>query len=95
MNDLIIPLKGIYFDQIKEGSKLEEYRLVNDYWKKRLNGKTYDRIILTKGYPKSDDVARRLTVNWRGYTIKSITHPHFGNDPVEVFAIDVSSHACS
>lgn len=32
----------------------------------------------------------RLTLPWRGYQIKTIMHHHFGPDPVEVFAIDVS-----
>ena len=27
---------------------------------------------------------------WRGYTIKTITHPHFGEGPVQVFAIKVN-----
>ena len=90
MVDLVIPLKGIYFDQIRDGEKTEEYRLFNDYWKKRLVNREYDRIILTKGYPKKDDVERRLVVEWRGFVVKIISHEHFGDVPVEVFAIDVS-----
>jgi hypothetical protein len=27
---------------------------------------------------------------WKGYRLTTINHPHFGADPVEVFAIDVS-----
>lgn len=90
---LTIPVKGIYFDQIKAGEKLEEYRLVTDYWRKRITGKVYDRIVLTRGYPKNDDAERRLTLKWRGYKIKRITHSHFGPEPVELFAIDVSTPA--
>lgn len=92
MVDLIIPLKGIYFDQIKAGTKTEEFRLFNDYWKKRLIGRDYNQIILTKGYPQAKDVERRLVVKWKGYTVRTIQHPHFGDEPVEVFAIDVSEH---
>ena len=88
--DLILPLKAEYFDAIRDGSKLEEYRLENDYWTKRLVGRTYDGIVLTKGYPKSDDHERRLRKPWRGFVGKTITHPHFGPEPVSVFAIDVS-----
>ena len=96
MTDLIIPLKGIYFDQIRDGSKTHEYRLVNDYWKKRLVGKQFDRIVLTKGYPKAGDHERRLIVKWSGYTICTIEHEHFGGSPVEVFAIDVTEKiACT
>lgn len=90
---LIIPVKGIYFDQIKAGIKPREYRLMTDYWRKRLEGRAYDRIVLTRGYPPANDLARRLTLPWRGYEVQTITHPHFGPDPVQVFAIDVSRGA--
>jgi hypothetical protein len=88
---LTLPLKGEYFDQIKAGTKPEEFRLVTPYWRRRLEGRTYDRIELTLGYPLRDDDARRLVLPWKGYRITTITHPHFGPDPVEVYAIDVST----
>lgn len=87
---LILPLKGEYFDAIRAGTKPEEYRLINDYWRKRLEGREYDLIELTKGYPKRDDAERRLVLPWRGYAVKTIVHPHFDNVPVEVFAINVA-----
>jgi len=91
LKTLTLALKGIYFDQIRSGDKTEEYRLITPYWSKRLEGRDYDQIILTKGYPKSDDIARRLTLPWQGFERKTITHPHFGKDPVEVYAIRVTS----
>lgn len=90
---LTIPVKGIYFDQIKAGTKLEEYRLVTDYWRARLFGKEYDVVVLTRGYPHKDAADRRLRRKFEGWQIKTITHPHFGSKPVEVFAIDVSTPA--
>lgn len=90
MSDLILPLKGEYFDAIRDGSKVEEYRLANAYWTRRLEGRSFDRIVLTKGYPKRGDDSRRLVRQWKGFTRKTLTHPHFGPDPVEVFAIKVS-----
>lgn len=90
MSVLTLPLNGVYFDQIRDGSKVEEFRLVTPFWSKRLEGRTYDRIVLTRGYPPRDDRTRRLERSWRGFTRKTITHPHFGPEPVEVFAIDVS-----
>lgn len=87
MRVLTLPLKGIYFDAIRDGTKTEEFRLCTPYWRKRLEGRTYDRIVLTKGYPSADDAARRLVLPWRGYRVTTITHPHFGDKPVEVFAI--------
>lgn len=91
MADLHLALKGEYFDAIKAGTKTEEYRLCTPYWQRRLYSTfgSYDRIILTRGYPRRDDAERRLVLPWRGYTIKTITHPHFGPDPVTVYAIDV------
>lgn len=87
--DLILPVKGEYFDQIKAGTKGDEFRLQNGYWRKRLEGRHYDRVIITRGYPRRDDSERRLVFPWRGYTKRTITHPHFGADPVEVYAIKV------
>lgn len=89
MANITIPLNGVYFDQIKAGIKLEEYRLVNYYWTKRLLGRNYDRIILTRGYPRKDDEDRRINLKYRGYEVKTITHPHFGPEPVQVFAIKI------
>lgn len=87
---LMLPLKALYFDQIKAGTKSEEYRLCTPYWRKRLEGKVFSHIVLTKGYPAAGDTERRLTLPWHGYTVKTICHEFFGPEPVEVFAIKVS-----
>lgn len=87
MVDLVLPVKQIYFDDIKAGSKGEEFRLVTPYWSKRLIGKTFDRVIVTLGYPRADDMERRQIFPWQGYAKIRKTHPHFGPDEVEVFAI--------
>lgn len=90
MADLILPLKAEYFNAIKAGTKPWEYRLCTPFWRKRIYGRVYDRVILTLGYPAAGDHARRLALPWRGYREETITHPHFGADPVDVFAIDVT-----
>lgn len=87
---LTLPLKRIYFEAIRDGSKTEEYRLVTPYWTGRLVGREYDTVELTLGYPAKCAVDRRLVLPWRGFVRKTITHPHFGPDAVEVYAIDVS-----
>lgn len=92
MMDLILPVKGVYFAQIVAGLKTEEYRLRTAYWRRRIEGKVFDRVIVTRGYPKSTDTTRQLVLPWQGCTVKTITHPHFGPDPVEVFAIDVQQN---
>lgn len=86
---LYLPLKRIYFEQIKAGTKLKEFRLDNPYWRKRLEDKNYDQLVLTLGYPAAGDHDKRLTLPWRGFVKETITHPHFGNVPVDVFAIAV------
>lgn len=87
---LQLALKAEYFDAIQRGYKVEEYRLATSFWQARLLGRTFDRIVLTKGYPARADKSRRIELPWRGYTMKHITHPHFGRKPVEVFAIRVA-----
>lgn len=89
MKTLTLPVKGVYFDQIKAGSKTEEYRRITPFWAKRIRFKNFDAVVVTKGYPASDDTSRRLTFPWRGYEVKTITHEFFGSEPVEVFAIIV------
>lgn len=95
MKDIILPLNGIYFDQIASGVKVQEFRLANAFWSKRLEGRTYRNVVLTRGYPKAGGVegATRLTRKWSGFDRKTITHEHFGPDPVEVFAIHVGDAA--
>lgn len=95
MANLQLAVKGEYFDAMKCGEKLEEYRVVNPYWSKRLQEaltglpRAFDRLIITKGYPNRNDESRRIDIPYRGFEIKTITHPHFGPLPVLVFAIKV------
>lgn len=84
---LNLPLRGDFFDQVAAGVKVEEYRLCTPYWRTRIEGKTFDGVLLTRGYPAADDEARRLLLPWRGYTLKTIRHDHFGPKRVRVFAI--------
>lgn len=98
MANLQLAVNGEYFDAMKRGEKTEEYRLVNDYWRKRLVnmkesgqvGRKYDRLIITRGYPKKNETSKRIDIPYDGWTIKTIIHPHFGPEPVKVFAIKVN-----
>ncbi|GAB3248997.1 hypothetical protein [Chitinimonas naiadis] len=90
---LTLPLKAEYFDQIVAGTKPEEFRLQTPYWRKRLEGRHYDEVEVTKGYPKRGDTSRRHVMPWRGYREITITHPLFGPGPVEVFAIRMGDSA--
>lgn len=90
-SDLILHVKKEFFDQIKSGEKTEEFRSYTPFWGKRLQGCTkgrYRRVVICLGYPKKGyDLHKWLIFPWSGIEIKKITHPHFGSEPVEVFAI--------
>ena len=90
MSDLHLNLKSEYYEQIATGEKEWEYRLYNDYWKKRLVGKSFDKILVKRGYPKRDDMENQMIRPWNGYIIEEIVHPHFHNKSVTVFAIKVN-----
>jgi len=87
MTDLILNVKDVYFHQVKEGLKTEEYRLDNEYWQKKLIDRSYRRIVYCSGYPKREDIEKRIIFPYVGWERKTIAHPHFGDKPVNVFAI--------
>jgi hypothetical protein len=90
MASLHLNLKAEYFDAIAAGEKHEEFRLITTYWRRRLEDRQFDHIVLKKGYPSRWDEARMLTRPWAGMEVKTITHSHFGLEPVQVFAIKVN-----
>lgn len=90
MKPLHLNLKDIYFQEIKSGIKIFEYRLATPYWEKRLVGREYSAIVVKSGYPSRSDLSRQIIRPWLGYEIHTINHPHFGGEPVEVFAIRVN-----
>lgn len=90
MKVLTLPLKAEYFNAIRTGAKVEEFRRVSPFWKTRLEGRTFDSIELTLGYPARGDSERRLVRPWRGMRVTTITHPLFGAEPVQVYAICVA-----
>lgn len=77
MKTLTLPLKRKWFEMIRDGVKLEEYRDITDYWRSRFcekysNGchllvenyrKKFDKLVFTLGYPKADDKEKRLEFN--------------------------------
>jgi len=90
---LTLHLKAEYWHAIFRGEKTEEYRLANNYWDTRLRGAPYEEIHLKLGYPKRDDESKVLRRKWVFYPrLITITHPHFGDKPVLVYAIDVTQH---
>lgn len=95
MKKLHLHVKTEYFDQIKAGTKTEEYRLHNAYWVKRLvdmpSGakRVFSGIVIYNAYKPGTE--NRIEFPWNGWKLKGITHPHFGEDEVTVFAINLQS----
>ncbi|MDK9790127.1 ASCH domain-containing protein [Vibrio sp. D431a] len=90
MKILHLNLKKQYFEDIRDKTKSHEFRLYNDYWKKRLEGRDYDEIHIKMGYPKSDDYSRIVVRPYLGFEVKTIVHEFFDNVPTKVFAIRVN-----
>lgn len=86
---LRLAVKKEYFEQIKTGSKTEEYREVKEYWTKRLH-KKYDKVQITLGYPSSEEKQKILNFKYNGWEIKKITHKQFGDKPISVYAIKLN-----
>lgn len=86
---LRLNLRFCYFDAIRAGTKTVEYRLAS-VWEKRLTGRPFKWILLLRGYPKTGDETRAMFRKWNGFKIETITHEHFGKEPVRVLAIDVT-----
>ena len=87
---LRLPVTAQYFYEIKAETKPFEFRLDTPYWQVRILGKSFDEVHITLGYPKAGDHSRILIRPWRGYEQQTITHPHFGPEPVDVIAIRVN-----
>lgn len=81
MRTLTLSLKKKWYDMIASGEKKEEYREVTEYWNKRLcvlladhvdrffRIKHFDAVTFTLGYPKKDDMSRRMSFKINGITI--------------------------
>lgn len=89
MKVLELHVKKKYFDQILSGEKTEEYRLMKSYWVKRLNGKIFDVVLITLGYPSKEQLCPENCIGFpfNGITTKVIQHDEFGKNPVGVYAI--------
>lgn len=89
--DLTLSVKKENFDLIKSGKKTVEYREVKPYWTKRLEGKDYNNIIITLGYPKKDDLSKRIKFKYNGYGHVSIFHKQFDGEKItKVYEIYLS-----
>ena len=74
-----------YFDAINLGEKTLEFRLA-EKWKIKLDTGQYSYIRLCRGYQKTS-ANTVIELPYLGYELQTITHKHFGPDPVEACAI--------
>ena len=87
MRILTLNLKYEYFAEIKNRSKIFEYRLNNTFWQKRIIGKEFDAVAFKFGYPPNHESEKIILREWIGFKIQTINHKHFGCSDVSVFAI--------
>ena len=85
--DLVLNVRKKWFEQYKAGNKPFEYRLNNEYWRKRLEGKNYINIIYCLGYPKASDTERRIVMPYKGFELQHVTSEEWGNVPQHVYGI--------
>lgn len=87
---LTLRLKGEYWEQIRAGTKLHEFRLATPRNEKLILARPVVLIAIWHGYPPATATDKRLLFFWNGVTRQVRQHPHFGTDPVTVLAIDLS-----
>lgn len=87
---LHLHLRFEYFDQIKAGTKTEEFRACTPFNDRLMARRPFAEIRLYRGYPKTGDMENTLVRPWKGFQIRTITHPHFNNQPTRVYAITVN-----
>lgn len=88
MSKLHLHVKTCYFNAIKSGEKMHEYRLDNAYWSARLPGRVYDGIVLYNAYKPGPE--NRIEMPWKTPHLEWLQHPHFGPKPVTVYAIPMT-----
>ena len=86
---LHLHVKTEYFEAVKSGEKIFEYRLGNQYWTDRLFMRNYDGIVYYNAYKSGAE--NRIEMPYNFWEMQTITHKHFGPDPVGVYAIRLSA----
>jgi len=82
--DLFLILNAKYFNEIKSGKKTSEFRLMTEYWLKRLASKNWQHVTFQLGYAKK---AERIRKKINEIKISTVDNKFFGGNPVDVFEI--------
>ena len=98
MKTLTLSLKKKWYDMIASGEKKEEYRERTPYWHKRLCNlvwedvdryykiKHFDAVTFTLGYPRKDDMERRMTFRIERIAVGG-GKPEWGAEPYKSYFI--------
>jgi hypothetical protein len=86
MKILHLTLTKKWFDMIKSGLKMEEYREIKPYWDKRLS-KAYDAIRFANGYGKH---VPHFTIELKGVRIGN-GNPEWGAPPYAVYILSLGN----
>lgn len=78
---LHLVLRHKWYDMIESGKKSEEYREINDYWKKRFEKFSYSRVRFHRGY-----TSRTLTFELKKIKIGT-GNPEWGAPCYDVFIL--------
>lgn len=90
-NNLYLVLKNPWYEMIKSGEKKEEYRDLSDFYKRRFydksgNLKSFDTLEFVLGYPKKEDMSKRMFFKNPKITIGE-GKPEWGAEPGKQYFI--------
>lgn len=71
MKILVLTIYKVWFEEIAQGTKTEEYREIKPFWTKRLS-RSYDVIEFRNGYRRNPPT---LLIEYKGFIVKRIVHP--------------------
>lgn len=96
-NCLLLSVTTGVFDEIHIGAKVQEYRPHNNFWKRRLVGKSFTHVAIVCGQNRSGKVQRTMLFEWCGYEVKTVRQGR-GNgflggegasETIQVFALNL------
>lgn len=94
-NCLLLSVTTGVFDEIHMGAKIQEYRPYNNFWKRRLIGKSFTHVAIICGQNRGGKVQRTMVFQWCDYEIKTVRQGRGnagqggGDGTVEVFAVNL------
>ena len=83
-------MKPSWFEMVKGGDRLEDYRPYNEYWIKRIH-RNFERVVCSMGFGKNKS---KFTLSFEGLEIRSESiHPEWGEPETTHFVIKLGKRA--